>query len=77
MLKTVFIDAVNAESRYRLEPSDDMTPDRIFDRTWATTLLERVLGLLALEYAEKGQANTFERLKIVLTQGKGAVPAPN
>jgi RNA polymerase sigma-70 factor (ECF subfamily) len=75
VLKTVPIDADNAESRYRFEPSDNMTPDRLFERTWATTLLERVLGLLAEEYAAKGKANVFDRLKVVLTQGRGAVPA--
>ncbi|MGO9919232.1 MAG: RNA polymerase sigma factor [Isosphaeraceae bacterium] len=75
VLKTVSIDADDAESRYRFEPADDLTPDRIFDRTWATTLLERVLGLLAHEYAAKRQAGVFERLKVVLIQGKGTIPA--
>jgi DNA-directed RNA polymerase specialized sigma24 family protein len=51
VLDTVSIDADDAENRYRFEPADDMTPDRIFDRTWAMTLLDRVLGLLADEYA--------------------------
>ena len=38
------------------------------------TLLDRVLDLLAKEYASKGRADLFDRLKIVLTQGKGVVP---
>ena len=42
---------------------------------WATTLLDRVLGLLAQEYAQTGRADVFDRLKVVLSQGKGAVPA--
>jgi RNA polymerase sigma-70 factor (ECF subfamily) len=75
VLKTVSIDAADAESRYQFEPIDDMTPDRIFDRTWAMTLLDRVLGLLAQEYAAKGRADVFDRLKVVLTQGRGAVSA--
>ena len=33
------IDAADAESRYCLEPSSDVTPDRIFERRWALTLL--------------------------------------
>ncbi len=75
VLKPVSIDAGDAESRYRLEPADTRTPERIFDRTWAMTLLDRVLDLLAQEYAAKGRADIFDRLKVVLTQGKGAVPA--
>jgi RNA polymerase sigma factor (sigma-70 family) len=75
VLKTVSIDAEDAESRYRFEPADTMTPDRIFDRTWAMTLLDRVLALLAQEYAAKGRADVFDRLKVILVQGKAAVPA--
>jgi RNA polymerase sigma-70 factor (ECF subfamily) len=74
VLKTMSIDADDAESRYRFEPAEDMTPDRLFDRTWAVTVLVRVLGLLAQEYAAKGRAGVFDRLKVVLSQGKGAVP---
>jgi RNA polymerase sigma-70 factor (ECF subfamily) len=75
VLKTVSIDTDDAENRYRFEPADGMTPDRLFDRTWAMTLLDRVLGLLAEEYAAKGRAKVFDRLKVVLTQGGGAAPA--
>jgi RNA polymerase sigma-70 factor (ECF subfamily) len=73
--RMVSIDADDAENRYRFEPAHDLTPDRLFDRVWAMTLLERVVGLLAEEYAAKGRANVFDRLKIVLVHGKGTVPA--
>ena len=72
---TVSIDAGGAEDRYRFEPADTLTPDRLFDRAWALTLLDRVLDLLAREYASKGRAELFDGLKAVLTQGKGTVPA--
>jgi RNA polymerase sigma-70 factor (ECF subfamily) len=75
VLKALSIDAADAENRYRFEPADAMTPERIFDRTWAMTLLDRVLGLLEQEYAANGRADAFDRLKVVLTQGKGVVPA--
>jgi RNA polymerase sigma-70 factor (ECF subfamily) len=39
-LKPVSIDASEAENRYRFEPADTLTPDRLFDRAWASTLLE-------------------------------------
>ncbi len=52
-----------------------MTPDRLFERAWAVTLLGRVLDLLAGEYAESGRAEAFAHLKVVLTEGNGAVSA--
>jgi RNA polymerase sigma-70 factor (ECF subfamily) len=69
------IDGADAENRYRFEPLDTMTPDLLFDRAWALTLLERVLALLAREYADSGRIELFDRLKVVLVRGKGAVPA--
>jgi RNA polymerase sigma factor (sigma-70 family) len=69
------IDARTAEGRYVIEAADNMTPERLFDRAWAFTLLERVLSLLAAEYAEPDRAKLFNQLKVVLTEGKGAVRA--
>jgi DNA-directed RNA polymerase specialized sigma24 family protein len=69
------IDGGTAEGRYVIEPADNMTPERLFDRAWAYTLLDRVLCLLAAEYAEPNRARLFNELKVVLTEGKGAVRA--
>ena len=33
------LDEIAAEERYRLEPSEGATPERIFDRRWALTVL--------------------------------------
>ena len=43
-----------------------MTPERLFDRRWALTLLDRVIGLLGEEYAHAGKSPLFERLKDAL-----------
>ena len=69
------IDGQNAEGRYLFEPADSMTPDKLFDRTWAVTLLDGVLELLAAKYAESGRGDLFTQIKVVLTEGKGAVPS--
>jgi RNA polymerase sigma-70 factor (ECF subfamily) len=62
-----------AEGRYASEPAHELTPERIFDRTWALTLLGRVLEQLGEEYSAGGQSVTFEALSPVLTDGPRAV----
>jgi RNA polymerase sigma-70 factor (ECF subfamily) len=60
------IDAADAEGRYALDLADELTPERIFDRSWALTLLGRVLDRLGREYDEAGKAATFEVLRGML-----------
>ena len=43
----ISIDAADAEGRYARELAHELTPERIFDRSWALTLLGRVLGQLS------------------------------
>jgi hypothetical protein len=43
-----------------------LTPDRVFDRTSALSLLDAVLEQLAREHAEAGQAERFKALKATL-----------
>jgi RNA polymerase sigma factor (sigma-70 family) len=60
------IDVVTAEDRYRREPSHELTPERLFERRWATTLLDHVLGRLEAEMAAAGKAQMFAALKPAL-----------
>jgi DNA-directed RNA polymerase specialized sigma24 family protein len=71
---TVSFDSLDAEARYHAEPADATTPERMFDRAWALTLLDGVLDTLAVEYAASGRGAWFERLRNVLTEGPGALP---
>jgi RNA polymerase sigma factor (sigma-70 family) len=59
----ISIDASDAESRYRLEPSHDVTPERVFERRWALTLLGHVLSALRQESVDDGKGDLFEALK--------------
>jgi RNA polymerase sigma-70 factor (ECF subfamily) len=68
------IEGPAAEDRYAREPAHDLTPERVFDRDWALTLLGRVLDALRREYHEVGHAATFEALSPVLTDGSRAEP---
>jgi RNA polymerase sigma factor (sigma-70 family) len=55
------------ETRYRLEPADDETPERLFERQWALALLERVLARLRDESEQAGRGAQLAALKPVLT----------
>ena len=56
----------NAEGRFQLEPATDETPERVFDRRWALTLLDRVLTRLRTEMIRTGKESQFEQLKTYL-----------
>jgi RNA polymerase sigma-70 factor (ECF subfamily) len=71
---SVSIDGVDAEGRYERELADELTPDRIFDRSWALALLGRVLEELRREYDEAGKAATFEALRGGLEFGPEDIP---
>jgi RNA polymerase sigma-70 factor (ECF subfamily) len=60
------IDVATAEDRYVREPAHELTAERLFERRWATTLLEHVLGRLESEAAAAGKAPMFEALKPAL-----------
>jgi RNA polymerase sigma-70 factor (ECF subfamily) len=57
------IDAMAAEEWYRFEPADDSSPEKLFDRRWAETLVEQVLKHLEVECVEAGQGARFEVLR--------------
>lgn len=60
----------DAEERYRLEPSDPVTPERLYERRWAFTLLDQVMESLKCEYEEAGKAALFRELQPQF-QGRG------
>jgi RNA polymerase sigma-70 factor (ECF subfamily) len=66
------LDAGDAETRYLREPADPVTPERVFERRWALTLLDEVLRRLRAEYEVRGQGALFEALKDTLAGGGGA-----
>jgi hypothetical protein len=50
-LEFVVLDAEDAENRYRVEPADHLTAEKIFDARWAMTLLTRAVDRLPEQYA--------------------------
>ena len=46
--QTISIDVQSGDGRFQLEPYHDWSPDRLYERRWALTLLEQVLTRMAL-----------------------------
>jgi RNA polymerase sigma factor (sigma-70 family) len=72
--KALSIDLQEAESQYALEPADKLSPDKVFDKSWALTVLDRTMARLKAELASKNKQELFEHLKVHLTAEKGSVP---
>lgn len=61
-LEHVPLDCQDAENRYSLEPTHDLTPDKLYERAWAVTLLERALNELRVQYEQSGRIELFSEL---------------
>ena len=68
------LDWAAAERRFDLEPADPATPERAFDRQWATALLDEVLRQLENEYRHEGKSELFQALKQTLAGAREAQP---
>ncbi len=57
-----------------IEPTEKDTPESIFDRQWALTVLHNVLESLRQRYEAKGQHSLFEALRFVISPGASSTP---
>ena len=69
------LDFEDGESRFLREPVDDRTPERLFERRWALTLLDGAVARLRDEHREAGREDLFEALRWTIGAG-GAAEAP-
>jgi RNA polymerase sigma factor (sigma-70 family) len=66
------IDIETAERRYSLEPVHGMTPEKVFERRWALTLIERVTERLRAEARKATKVKLFDALSPYVV-GEGPV----
>lgn len=71
---TVPLDTEMAERRYHKEGAETFSADRIYERRWALTMLDRALARLRDEFVASGRENEFEHLKQHLTADRGEIP---
>lgn len=55
------------QDREAAEPSDQLPPEKVFDREWALTLIGRAMNQLRKECEAARKGDLFERLKVTLT----------
>lgn len=59
-----------AEDRYAREPTDPMTPEMLYERRWALTVIDQVLVTLRMEWRQHGREPLFDELREYLLGAK-------
>jgi len=75
--KILSLNAGDAEGHYNLEPATQLSPEMLFEKAWALTVLERTMGRLEAEMTKKNRKRLFVHLKVYLTTDKDAIPYQN
>ena len=68
------LEELRDDERIDFELSNPVTPEMIYERRWALTVLERVLSRLKDEYHAAGSAALFDSLKELLPDEPGSPP---
>ena len=68
------LDTDAAAQKYQTSLADRLDPERLFERQWATTVLERGLESLRREMDDGGDGVRFAQLKAYLTGEEPAAP---
>ena len=66
------LEELSGEEWIEIEPADPVTAEQIYERRWASTVLEHTLGLLKSEYVAAGNAVLFDSLKQLLPDEPGS-----
>ena len=64
------IDVKDAEQHYAQEAVDDLTPEKLFERSWALNVLEQAMDRLQDEWERSEKTAQFDALTGYLTPGK-------
>lgn len=72
--RVISLDASWAEERLSREPADALTPEKLFERKWAMTLLESVVQTMQREYESAGRGAMFMALRFSIAGEKAEEP---
>jgi RNA polymerase sigma-70 factor (ECF subfamily) len=74
--RIVSFDETRPEERYRSEPVDGVTAERLFDRRWALMIVERVLNRIETEHASEDKRALFQEVRpFLVAEADGAARA--
>jgi len=66
--KIIFsLDAISPEQFQLIEPSSNLSPDKLFDQRWAVKLLEAAMARLQTEMIAANRSSQYDELKRFLT----------
>jgi RNA polymerase sigma-70 factor (ECF subfamily) len=71
--KILSLDIEDAETRYSFEPADELTPEKLFEKSWALTVLDRTVARLKDEFSSIEKLELFDHLKSCLTRQPGSL----
>jgi RNA polymerase sigma factor (sigma-70 family) len=66
----VSLDDSTADELYRSEPAASASPDKLYEKRWALSVIERALARLRSEFLASERADLFDVLKPALTEDK-------
>jgi RNA polymerase sigma-70 factor (ECF subfamily) len=72
--RVVPLDRESAEGRYQVEPSHGVTPEKLYVRSWAGSLVAHVLERLRKEYHATGKGALFDAIQVYLEGDRGRAP---
>ena len=68
------LDFGNAERQYISEPTHQMSPEKLFEKSWALTVLEHTMNELKAEFTKSNKLRLFGHLRIYLTAETDTIP---
>lgn len=71
---TLSFDFVSEERRFQRELSSPLTPEQLFERRWALTLLENTMAQVRREYHDRNQGLLFNSLEPHINQDALRIP---
>jgi RNA polymerase sigma-70 factor (ECF subfamily) len=73
-ISIVPLEMESAEEQYIAERTDYLTPEKIYERRWALTLIDRVFRQLEKEFEVSGRTPIFAQLKTFITESENRIP---